>query len=847
MTILVISEPKLTPGLRSQLESYMRRAGYPMMQVRVVTDLTRGMIKQKTKTKQIANPETKSQFLLNLKTVIAKYNPRVILINDWLTLSYITGKHESLALTRGSTYFINHIPAIVIDSLRTQTGSAKLKAVKHAGWLLLQDLKKAKRWYDGETMPEPAFVLRVCETIADVQALRTAAISGQLIATDIETSGRGQSAVITCVGFTVLSTEGNTRATSFVVPFLHPLSKDGRAWDDETFAKVLEILREVNDCDTPKVLQNGMYDVQYFIRYRMPLRNFFCDTAIMFHSIWPEIPKRLDFIASIASDYYRYWKDESTESKAGEKDDTKTTDRLPTTEEGWYKYLRYNGLDCHNTLVSCLYLLRILSKIDWAMENYRQSLRQTLGPALAMSMRGVKVDKDLAQTFENYNFAKSEAAEQTLHRMVRDKEFNPNSNPQVASLIYDVLKATPLPKRGAKRSNAARSVGEKDLEIIKTQHPLFDIIISQIWDVKKPKNNCSKYGVNNLKLMFDRWYYKMNAVGTETARYASKASDFWVGTQIQNVPYPMRAIVTPDEGYVLFDFDYSKADFWHTAFASEEPNMMKVVQDPTLDTHCYHASRFFSKPYDEIYAGYKAKEEWVVESLHGVRQNAKRIVYGANYLMAGFTLFLTMGKEAVDATAKFMGYSTANWTFNQYANFCQSLLDFYFIDLYPGLMPWLERTIHDASRHGNRAVCCGNRTRTFFASLLNNKAAQRELAAFFGQGGTASTINRAMDKIYYSGFDSQDCMLLFQVHDAIVGQVKIDKLHLLQELKALMEIENEINGHKFTIPVDGSVGLGWGYRMCDYHENITYDEIKKADDKWKENNQELMAYMQKAA
>lgn len=303
----------------------------------------------------------------------------------------------------------------------------------------------------------------------------------------------------------------------------------------------------------------------------------------------------------------------------------------------------------------------------------------------------------------------------------------------------------------------------------------------------------------------------------------------------------MRAIAEPDDGYVLFDFDYSKADFWHTAFASEEPEMMRVCLDTSIDLHCHHASKFFARPYEEIYAGYKAKDPVIVDSLHGIRQNTKRIVYGANYMMAGYTMFITMGKEAVDATAKYMGHDTNGWSINDYAAFCQTLIDFYYSTMYPGMMPWLERTVSSVARKANLAVCAGNKTRTFFANLLTDNGAQRELAAFYGQGGTAMTINRVLDHVYYSGIDSQDLHILTMTHDSITGQVRIEALDRLVELKRAMEVTNEIHGRQFVIPVEGSVGLGWGFRMTDWHENITIDEIRKADDKWKSKNQQLMS------
>jgi len=839
--ILVISDSGLTQGLRSQFERYVRKAGLSMANVRITTNLTQGLQVKRTKTKMMAEPQRKDEFAARLTAAIHKYQASCLIINDWVALEYITGKHQSLDLTRGSVYFVNGLPAIVVDSLRLQgrgtgRGGSKLAVVNHAGWLLLQDLKKVKRWHEGEQKHEPAFNYRLVRTSEDIEAFERDAESAVCIAMDLETTGAGKGSLISCSGYAMLQPDG--RVLSWVVPLLDPTAAEGTHWDAATFGKLLSRLRRVHASGTPKIMQNGSYDTHYYVRYRMPLRHWILDTAVAFHSIWPEIPKRIDFICSIAVDHYRFWKDEG---KADKKDDEKA-DALPTTANGWEKYLRYCALDCHYTLLAGMFCARIISEVDWVRTNYRESMRQTLGPAAAMSLRGVRVSQSLQAAFAQLNEQRAFEHEQRLFTMVNDTEFNPNSTVQVASLIYDVLQGKPLPKYG-------RSTDEKTLNIVMTQHPLIDRVVREIWAVKKPRNNMSKYGPlrmsgdrrwNGLGLWNGRWLYKMNAIGTETGRYSSKASDFWIGTQVQNIPYEMRAVVEPDPGYILFDFDYSKADFWHTAFASREPEMMRVALQTDLDVHCYHASKFFSKPYEAIYTGYRAKEHWVVDSLRGVRQNAKRIVYGANYLMAGMTLFLQMGKEAVDATAAAMGKDTAHWRIDQYVKFCQSLLDFYFDVMYPNLLNWLEEQTRRVTNNGNRAVCAGGRTRTFFANLMSDKAGQRELASYYGQGGTASTMNRVMDHIYYSGIDSQDLMLLFQVHDSICGQVREDKLHLLRDLHAAMEIENEMHGQRFVIPVEGDVGYGWGFRMCGWHPDITIDEIREADEKWRAKNSELM-------
>lgn len=51
-----------------------------------------------------------------------------------------------------------------------------------------------------------------------------------------------------------------------------------------------------------KLFQNGLYDMQYFLKERMPIRNAHLDTMLLQHAKFPELPKGLGFLGSIHTD-----------------------------------------------------------------------------------------------------------------------------------------------------------------------------------------------------------------------------------------------------------------------------------------------------------------------------------------------------------------------------------------------------------------------------------------------------------------------------------------------------------------------------------------------------------------
>ena len=816
--VIWLCQANFSAGLESLLRKQLINADLQDAPIKLIS-LTNNCLVKKTKTKFTWDQNKYQAF----EETLLKHKPDMIVCNDKAALGFLTQQYISLALTRGSVYYWQGIPVLIIDEVR------KIRSTTQGEWILKQDLAKLKRWINGTQRHQPKFSYTVCESIEDLEKLQDAADNSKLIGTDIETSGNGKNCLITCSGYTCWEKLGKIH--TYVIPFVDTTKKDGCFWrdpGDEFIA--MKTMKSVHATPAKKVLQNGSYDSAHVLTYHMPYKNYCLDTLHMFHAIWAESPKKLDFIASICLDFYRYWKDESKEDEKNDKQKT----RVPQTAEGLKAYWRYNALDCYYTTMCTIYLTQLLThpSLAWAKTNYVKEIRQQLGPCLAGSMRGVKWNKEIQQNFEMNLTMESMQAHDDLKLMVADPDFNPNATPQVKKLVYGMLQAKELPRKG-------QSTDQTILKLVQTQHPLTRRIIEQLWKVKKPKNNASKYRAETM--LNGRFYYKISAAGTETGRQATKQSDFWKGSNVQNIPEPMRIAYEADPGYFLFDFDYSQSDAYFTAFESEDTRYMKTMLSPK-DTHCIHAEHFFKIDYEKLVAAKKNHEDWCAHKVTGVRSVTKRVVYGANYMMSAYTLFITMGQEAVIAAGIQLGYKDAgSWSLEQLVFLCSKMIDAYF-EFYPVLQPWLVEEITKAVAKGNLVTCFGGTTRLFFGDLNKDKAAQRELAAFFGQGGTAGNINGFLDDFFFrdkmfrqlSGgiHDSSDIMFLFQVHDSVVGQVRQDKLHLLGQLAVQMERDCTIHNRTFKVPVEGQVGVGWGRRMLDWHDDITKEEILLSDSQW---------------
>jgi len=796
MKILWLHEKNLSQKMRHTFQKLFMKVGIEPTNVFWVcpqfkiTDL---WIKRGKQTWKV-NEEKRKEVLEFLTGYIKRFNIDLVVVNDPTILYFIAGT-ESLDLCRGSVYMYDHIPLIVIDR------HEKIFSLRYGSWLAVQDFKKIKRWADETQRQEPKFDYKICRSRSNLVEAKEFLAECFLIAIDIETSHD----FITCIGYTGLKQTGEM--FSYVIPFFSTQTETGAFWaelNDEIFA--WQIVEEVNKNDAFKCFQNGQYDGAYLIKYRCPVTNYLFDTLHLMHSIWTEAPKKLNFIASIFVDHYRFWKDEAK----GESEDKDKSLRVPITEKGLEQYWRYNALDTYYTLLNCLYLSKLITNpnMEWARTNYRIEFMNQFGPAMIMSMNGMRIDKTRQNMKFDENIAAYKKNLKELQIMCDDGEFNPNSPDQVASLLYDVLGAPVIEKKNKQQKISKRPTDEKTLNIIRTYHPLFQMFIDKIWATKKPRNNASKYG-----LMYcpnDRFLYQVSAAGTVTGRYSGKQHMWWVGQQPQNIPADMRDMMVADENYFFLEVDYEKSDMWFVAHESLEEKMIETLQSG-VDIHSIHAADFFSVDFDKVIEGKKNDEEWVVHSTRGVRQNSKRIGHGANYMMQGNTLlFEIMGREAAVETARFLGHKDANdWSMKKLAQFCDFLLQKYY-KRYKRLPDWFSEAITEAVKNGNRAVSYGGRTRLFFGDLYNNSKIQRDLISNFGQGGTAGNINNALLDIFWrSGLREQGVMILLQVHDSALFQIPISKWWLGQEVINWMEQECEVKGRKFTVPVEAKCGFSW--------------------------------------
>jgi DNA polymerase len=227
-----------------------------------------------------------------LLACLTAVNPNIIVALGNVAMTMLTGQ-TGIGRTRGALHHCTLFEPGLAAQQRKVIGTYHPAAVLRQYDLrpvAVADLEKVLFESKFPEMRLRRRALHLEPTVADLPVWRERLLSAEMLAVDCETKN-GQ---MTCLGFATSPTE------AFVIPFWDRRQPDWHYWrslEEERLA--WDLCREVLASPIPKILQNGLYDLQYFLRYHMPMRSFHHDTMIRHHSLYPGFPKGLDFLGSL--------------------------------------------------------------------------------------------------------------------------------------------------------------------------------------------------------------------------------------------------------------------------------------------------------------------------------------------------------------------------------------------------------------------------------------------------------------------------------------------------------------------------------------------------------------------
>lgn len=240
--------------------------------------------------------------LARLWIEIEQLNPNLILAFGAKAAWALTGSSKIGAIRGAITQTTDSYRKLVFGqcgaAFVTRSGPWKVLPTYHpAGvlrnWpfrpLVLGDLQKANRERLFPELRRPRREILVSPTLQEVRTWvsETLLRSPPWLALDVETKARQ----ITMLGF------GRSRSEAMVVPFWG--QHQGSYWPtaEEEVGARKECLRLLRS-PIPKVMQNGLYDLQYLWLEGLRPENCDGDTMLLHHSLYPELPKGLGFLGA---------------------------------------------------------------------------------------------------------------------------------------------------------------------------------------------------------------------------------------------------------------------------------------------------------------------------------------------------------------------------------------------------------------------------------------------------------------------------------------------------------------------------------------------------------------------
>lgn len=625
----------------------------------------------------------------------------------------------------------------------------------------ISKLSQPDKWYK-ET--EFRYVVATEENLPEIFARWKA--SSAIISVDIETAIDDPLRRINCVGYGAYFPDTHT-SECLVIPF--------------TSTFYLAWVRKFNSLPQPKIFQNGLYDNLYFLRWNCPVTNWLFDTQHLFHSMFSEYPKRLDFISAYAIRRVRYWKDDG---KSGNLQD----------------YYRYNARDCWATLNSWLSLL--LDAEPYAIRNYLKEFPLVF-PCLNAEAEGLKMDMERLEVVKAEAEKKLVIRESKFQKMVASPHFNVGSWQQVQKL----MKVCGLNLGGT---------GKAELLVAQASHPLNNRIFTEVQEIRQDRKLLSTYFVKE-KFWNGRFYYKLNPAGTDTGRLASSESSFWCGLQIQNIPRgdSVKQCIISDPGWLLCEIDKAQSEARCVGYLSGETALISLVES-SHDYHSWNASAFFGVPYEQIY-----DEERGKTLDKDLRDLSKRTNHGANYNMGDTVMLQTMGPKAV-AKAKVKLKLPSHLTLK---GVCKYLLEVY-DRKYPKVRGLNYDAILKEIATTGRLVSPRGWTRIFFGKpSRQNKPMLNAAVAHPPQNLSVDIINEEFYNVwratiydgYYKDGNYVHCALRglvrikAQIHDSIFFQYRADRADLPAMVSEIMNTRVTIKGadgvtREMYIPSDISAG-----------------------------------------
>ena len=453
----------------------------------------------------------------------------------------------------------------------------------HHRSILELDLKRAleESTTPGLSLPQHSLMLR--PTYAQVmEHLRYLQSSKPPIAFDIETSGQHTR----CLGLAWSPRD------AICIPFiakpeapisqkltlgLEPVSSEHDAyWTEDQERQVLVLLAQIfHDPEIPKIAQNFPFDSTILARdFGIWIRGLECDTLLLHHCCYSELPKSLDFLCSVYTRVPRY------------------SDYDPSSDLSTW---RYNAMDCCVTHEAWTAIKKEAFELDvWNF--YKEIVEPCMIALTRAQNRGVKLHLGKRTLLQNETEEKIQVLEKEIYQAV-EGGLNPQSPKQMKDYFYGKLRLATV----ISRHTGKPTLNEDALIKLSHRYPKYGGIINLCLEHRQKRVLLSTFLQSRLG-RHSRAVTSYNVAGTVNGRLSSSQTIFGEGGNLQNIPKSdLRRIFLPERDAVFIKCDLSQAEVRVVAWIAGIKTLIeRFTLEPDFDIHKWNATNIYPVGYEDV-------------------------------------------------------------------------------------------------------------------------------------------------------------------------------------------------------------------------------------------------------
>jgi DNA polymerase-1 len=427
----------------------------------------------------------------------------------------------------------------------------------------------------------------------------------------------------------------------------------------------------------------------------------------------------------------------------------------------------YAAADAHQTLALVPIMENELKSFE--QESVFYDLEMPLVEVLmAMEKKGIIIDTVLLKQL-------SEQVEHELiklRHMIIDlighefKDINLNSSQQLAHILFEVLKLTPVKKTTAK---TAYSTDSEVLETLAREHVVPRLIIKnrELFKLKSTYLDALGEYVNPKT-------GRIHTTFSQTAAATGRLASF--DPNLQNIPLEggIRAAFKAAPGHVFISADYSQIELGVLGYLSQDPSLIEAFQ-AGHDIHARTATGLFNVTLDRV-----TSEQ---------RQLAKKINFSILYGLTPFGLSKDLN----------IPFSEAKLYIERY------------LAQFPGVVSWMEKIVSETKNKGYVTTWLGRRR--YLPGIYEKNKNLYELARRMAintaaQGTAAEIMKKGMIQLYKELEKHPGTHMLLQIHDELLFEVPENQVTEVENL--VKETLESVVQWNIPLKVTTRIGKDWG-------------------------------------